>query len=656
MASGIASAWQDDVATEIAPAAPSSTLPTGAGPAWLAVALAAVLAASPVAQGYFDFELWGVLALGMLVVVIVLLRVRVPVLRGSCTAATAGLGLLLVLSAASWLWAESKEAVWTETNRLALYCAVFAIVVLAVRRRDTARTVMIILGAAALIVSLWLCASMLLGAASADFASHRLDAPIDYVNADAALLVMGLWPWVALAETARRPVWRAGSLGAAALIGCTAVLTQSRALLPATVAAVILVLCCTGSRTTRALNILLVAASVAVSLPWTLRVYSAGGVAARSLPPADGVLRAGGIAIVAASLGCALVRLIAAHYAGRLGVQRSRRLQRGVGIALLLAAGPLLAAGLVVAAPSISRQYDSFTAMRFNDAAPVRILDAGGYRYDLWRVAVREFERHPLTGLGAGNYDVEYYRLRRNPEYVRQPHSLALQVAAELGIGGILGLVLFAGAVVWACFTRRGTLAAGDVFVRVAAAGMFAAWLAGTSVDWLYDIPGITAMAIVAAALLVLRVDAPVRRVRRGTHRLVWAAGLAVVAVLAASIGRQYAGIEYAKRGTRQIAHSPRQAISTLLEAVSLDPYSLPARYALAAAYAELNDYRDAHATLLAAAERERHNFVAPALLGDLERRRGAPDVAAADYARAAALDPHDVRIHPTLTRARGAR
>src|SRR5438105_3718826 len=109
--------------------APATRVDTG----WFALAAAVVLAASPLAQGYFNFEIWGALGLVLLVIVVVLLLVTRPTLRGSCAVATAGIGLLLVLSAASWIWAESREGAWTDTNRLVFYCAVFAIVLLAVK-------------------------------------------------------------------------------------------------------------------------------------------------------------------------------------------------------------------------------------------------------------------------------------------------------------------------------------------------------------------------------------------------------------------------------------------------------------------------------------------------------------------------------------------
>jgi tetratricopeptide (TPR) repeat protein len=278
----------------------------------------------------------------------------------------------------------------------------------------------------------------------------------------------------------------------------------------------------------------------------------------------------------------------------------------------------------------------------------VRFTEVSGYRYDLWRVAVLEFRAHPLGGVGAGNYDADYYRLRNNPEYVLQPHSLELQMAAELGIGGVLFLLLLCGAALAGGFVKRGTLASEDRLIKIAALGIFAAWLADTSVDWLYDIPGLAGTALVAAALLV----APARR-DPGAHagsarRPSWArrgalaAGFCVIALVAASVGRQYVATRFAAGGAGQVVRSPLAAISTLRTAEQLDPYSLTILYSISSAYARLGDYQAARDALLDASRIEPDNYVPPALLGDLAMRRGDYRVARAEYARALELNPRD--------------
>jgi tetratricopeptide (TPR) repeat protein len=331
--------------------------------------------------------------------------------------------------------------------------------------------------------------------------------------------------------------------------------------------------------------------------------------------------------------------------------------------------GPALAAGAAIAvaaltlshSSTIRRDYRVFVEDRVSRGASDRFLYAGGYRYDLWRVAVLEFEQHPFGGVGAGNYDDEYYRLRRNPQSVIAPHSIELQMAAELGVGGLLAVVVLCAAIVAAGFARRKTLAAADPLLKVGALGMFAAWLTATSVDWLYDFPGLTGAALLAGTLLL--VPAEGRRPReagsgsaRGRHRPREAVLLlvAVASVLvAASIGRLYAASRYASAGASRVYTDPVAAIGTLRTAEELNPYSLPTLYSIASAYAYLGDYADARSTLLTAHRLEPENYVPPALLGDLATRRGAWAAAVSEYSLAQSLDPRDSYIRGVVTVAR---
>src|SRR5205823_3692742 len=97
---------------------------------------------------------------------------------------------------------------------------------------------------------------------------------------------------------------------------------------------------------------------------------------------------------------------------------------------------------------------------------------------------------------------------------------------------------------------------------------------------------------------------------------------------------------------------SPRAAIGTLTTALRLDPYSLETLYSLASAYARLDDYSDARASLLAAQRREPHNYVPPALLGDLATRRGDFVAAAGAYRRSLSLNPRDPTLRTDLAQA----
>jgi cytochrome c-type biogenesis protein CcmH/NrfG len=182
---------------------------------------------------------------------------------------------------------------------------------------------------------------------------------------------------------------------------------------------------------------------------------------------------------------------------------------------------------------------------------------------------------------------------------------------------------------------------------------MFAAWLTATSVDWLYNFPGLTGAALLAGALLAVPTrpgraggerDAGQQRRSRARQAAVVMA-LAALALIAASIGRQYAASRYSVSGAAEARRQPVAAIRKLQTAEQLDPYSMQTLYEIATAYAALDDYGDARAALLAAEQREPHNYVPPALLGDLATRRGDGRTALAAYERALRLDPRDSEV-----------
>jgi hypothetical protein len=637
-------------------------------PNLIVLTAAAVLAFSPLAFGYYSFTSWAPLGVGAVVLLVVLAFGPAPRTTGFGRAAAAGLGLLLVLSFASILWGEARDSAWTSSNQIAIYAVLFAIGTLAIRQRATARAVMAVLGLPALISSMVLAAEFAFGAGGGAFLQGRLDSPMGYINGTAGLLVMGIWPWLGLAETAKMRGLRAGAISAAALIGSTAVLTQSRAIVLATIATVVLVLIAAPGRPRRAVNLLIVVAGVGATAHWTLGVYSSTGPS-QLLAPSGGAIQRAGFALIGAALLGFVLKWAVSAVSERLALERRDRVVRDLGRGLLAAALVVVLAGIATEHNRIATQWHDFTALKAEKASSDRFLAiGGGYRYDLWRIALDEFKGDPLGGVGAGNYVDQYYLRRHQLEDVTVPHSLELQMLAELGIGGAVGLLLFLVPVLGAGITRRRrTLASGDPALKIAALGMFTAWLAATSVDWLYDIPGLAGMAMLAAAVLVApapptdtdtSISAPDRgaatRTRREQAALV--AALGVLALIAASLGRQYVAALYSNSGQGLVSRQPVNALQKLRTAEQLDPWSMQTQYAVASAYARLNDYAAARDSLLRAEQLEPENYVPPALLGDIATRAGDHTTALASYRRALKLDPLEPGLQPSVKSTEAAR
>jgi O-antigen ligase len=130
-----------------------------------------------------------------------------------------------------------------------------------------------------------------------------------------------------------------------------------------------------------------------------------------------------------------------------------------------------------------------------------RLATLQSSRYAYWRVAIRAFRDEPLRGVGAGGWAVYWLRLRPVNEFTTDAHSLPIQTLAELGIVGLALLAAFLAGIGWAAVEAHGaapTLAVGPI------AG-FVVWVAHAPLDWDWQLPALTLVALVlAGALLAL--------------------------------------------------------------------------------------------------------------------------------------------------------
>ena len=108
-------------------------------------------------------------------------------------------------------------------------------------------------------------------------------------------------------------------------------------------------------------------------------------------------------------------------------------------------------------------------------------------------------------GVGAGNYARPYFRRRATTEDIDQPHSVELQVLSELGLVGLLLLACLIGGVAWGAVRARRRIRGSELRLAIATCGigMFTAWLLQASVDWMHLLPGLTAIALAGAAVLL---------------------------------------------------------------------------------------------------------------------------------------------------------
>jgi O-antigen ligase len=137
-------------------------------------------------------------------------------------------------------------------------------------------------------------------------------------------------------------------------------------------------------------------------------------------------------------------------------------------------------------------------------ATVTRLASLQSHRYAYWKVALGAFKDHPLAGLGSGGFEVRWLERRKIHESVADAHSLYVETAGELGLVGLVALaVFFAGVFVAArvCFASDPAQAAGPI-------AAFVVWAIHAGLDWLWEMPAVSLLALGLAATLVARAEA----------------------------------------------------------------------------------------------------------------------------------------------------
>ena len=312
------------------------------------------------------------------------------------------------------------------------------------------------------------------------FYAGRLSFPISYPNAQAAVFLVGFWPAVVLAAQRRRSLLtRSLALAAATAISSGWLTAQSK-----------------GGVLAIAVSAALLFALSPLRLRLAVPTLLAAGLTAAAYGPLTAPFRSGSETELVAdvrSTGTTILLLVAvAAGAGLVYALADRRLElgprarRAVGVAALVLTLSGLAAGAAVffSRVDIGDQWRAFKHAPTNSASS-HLLQLGSYRYDIWRVALQEFEHRPVGGIGARGFGAAYLEKRNSPDTPARAHSIELDALSEVGIVGfvLLACGLVALAVPIVSRTRARDPAA------TAALGAAAYWLAHGSLDWLWTVP-----------------------------------------------------------------------------------------------------------------------------------------------------------------------
>lgn len=326
-------------------------------------------------------------------------------------------------------------------------------------------------------------------------AAGRLDQPLTYWNAMGALAALGLILAARVSAEGRRPAWlRAAAAAACAPLGVGVALSFSRASIA--VAAfgltLLIVLCGRGGGLRRTLGAgVAAAAGAAATLPFDGVRTLAGTLQHREAQGAAfGVLLLGVMAVAA---GAAL------RWGG--GTGRPLPLRRRHALLAAAAVMALAPYGIALTAATSQGGHDTLAV----GATTTRLTETASNRRLYWAVAWRMAKAHPLRGAGAGSFAPTWLRERTVREGARNAHSLLLETAAELGLVGLalLGVLLGAVAVAARRLLRDG--AAGTV----GAITCVAAWLVHANLDWDWQMPALTLLAVACAGAVLGAAPAP---------------------------------------------------------------------------------------------------------------------------------------------------
>ena len=111
-------------------------------------------------------------------------------------------------------------------------------------------------------------------------------------------------------------------------------------------------------------------------------------------------------------------------------------------------------------------------------------------RNQQWHAAWEDARHHPWLGSGAGTYDIYWFANRPIGNTVHDAHNLYLETLAELGPVGELLLIALLGTPVLALRKARSAPLAS------AAAAAYVAYVAHAAVDWDWEMPAVTLVAL----------------------------------------------------------------------------------------------------------------------------------------------------------------
>jgi hypothetical protein len=601
--------------------------------AWAALVAAAIVTAA-LAEGLFSPTGYAATSIIIWATVIAGLVSRaLPTGRVSWLSAAAGLCIAAsaLLAAISIGWASDQGHAFDEAVRASFYVGLFVLTVCTGTRRDRSEWLLGLTIGLALVAIIALFSYLqpgVLDSGESDIpnAVGRLSYPIGYWNGAGALLAVTavLLSYAGIRGPTRLLRSAAVAVFPLAVLGLW--LTSSRAAGIAVAIGLCILIAASPDRPRQLVAVIVGALGAAVVIVVARQLgdlTSGGGDPAMR---ADGDLMSAVAVPVAAATGA--LAWWSDRYRPRLRV--SRRL--AVILGGVLVAG--LVAGVVAADPGKRlNEFEKPPTARAGVAFNAPDLSSNG-RWQFWGEAIDAFESNPLGGVGAGGFEDWWARHAPVAIFARNPHSLPLQQASELGFPGLLLFCGFLVALAIAAVRRLRSGLAGDVGVLLA---VVATGAIGAAVDWTWEIPAVFGPVVVCAALLLA--SARSRPLRDG-----YLLGIATVAaawvVMVAGGLVVLTQIELDRSRSAAADGRIAEAIHRAEQAHTVTPWSSEPFIQIAILEKDFGSLDQALRRLKEAESRDSDDWRLPLIEASLQAKRGDAQAASSALERSAALSP----------------
>ncbi len=597
--------------------------------------VAAAIVAAALAQGLFEPTGYAAASVVIWAAVTAGLTGRfLPASRVNSSATIAGLCLAgtMILAMASVTWASDQGRAFEEAVRISFYLGLFTLAACTANsfgRSEWLGGLAVGLGIVSVLSVLAYLQPGLLNGGHNDVpnAAGRLSYPLGYWNGAAALLAIAAVLGLYASTTAPSRALRSIAVGVIPIAGLGIWLASSRGGALAVGAGLVVLVCGTADRLRLVFRIVIGAAGAGVL------ILAGHGMHALTSGVADSAMRTDGDRMSGLVL---LVVLLVAAVAWTIdGARPNVRVSRRAGLAMSIVAGLAIAAAIVAANPA--ERFREFKAPpSANGVAAVSSagLSSNG-RWQFWSASVDAFENAPAGGIGSGGYEDWWAQHATAPLFVRNPHSLPLQQAAELGIGGVLLFAGFVVAVVLGTIRRFAAGLGGDAGVLAA---LVVVGAVGAAIDWIWEIPAAFGPAVIGAGLLTA--SAPSRGRTRDSYWL--GAGAVAAAWLAIVAGGLVVLSELQLKQSRTDAAHQQFAdgVQKAKDAHVVLPWSAEPYTQLALLDEARGDIGGALAYLRSAEARDSKDWRLPLIEARLQTRRGDRPAARAAIERARSLSP----------------